>query len=125
MDKKETGYFGEEQVRKYLIDNGYEILKNNYCIKGGEIDIIACKKNIIAFVEVKTREKGSITDGFEAINKKKKLLIIKAAATFMNTSHYDLQPRFDAAQVITYGNRVLSIDYIEGAFDTTGMDINY
>ena len=51
MDKKELGYFGEKVVAYYLEKKGYAILKRNFCIKGGEIDIIAQKDDIIAFKE--------------------------------------------------------------------------
>ena len=35
----------------------------------------------------------------------------------------DLQPRFDIAEVVLDGTRLLALDYIENAFDTTGFDI--
>lgn len=123
MEKKQVGYFGEDKVREYLISKGYEIIKSNYCMRGGEIDIIAKNDDTIAFVEVKTRAKNSLTSGFEAITRAKQKFIAKTAVKFMATENYDLQPRFDAAEVILDGDKVLSIDYIEGAFDTTGMNI--
>ena len=51
MDRKELGYFGEKVVAYYLEKKGYVILKRNFCIKGGEIDIIAQKDDIIAKLE--------------------------------------------------------------------------
>lgn len=42
-------------AQKYLKDNKYEIIENNYYTRNGEIDIIASKNNYIIFVEVKTR----------------------------------------------------------------------
>ena len=46
---------GESAVCRYLMQQGYTIRKRNYRIRGGEIDIIAQKGEILAFVEVKTR----------------------------------------------------------------------
>lgn len=55
----EMGRRGETAVCSYLMERGYKILTRNYRIRGGEIDIIAQKEEILAFVEVKTRK---ITD---------------------------------------------------------------
>jgi putative endonuclease len=61
----ELGKTGEIIAANYLERNGYEILETNFQNKigyrVGEIDIIACEKRTgeIAFVEVKTRQKGS------------------------------------------------------------------
>ena len=57
---KEVGVMGEKIVSEYLKGKGYNILDRNYSprwISGplrGEIDIVAQKKDIISFVEVKT-----------------------------------------------------------------------
>ncbi|MBQ9898507.1 MAG: YraN family protein [Ruminococcus sp.] len=122
MTKSETGKLGEEQVCTYLTDRGYTILARNYRIKGGEIDIIAENGDFIAFVEVKTRKPNSLVTGFEAVNKRKQGLIIKTAADYCCKHPTMLQPRFDIAQVIASGGRVLSIDYIQNAYDTTGYN---
>ncbi len=123
MIKKEIGNFGEMAVCKYLEKYGYTVLKRNYCIRGGEIDIIAYNSEIIAFVEVKTRKKGSMVSGFEAVNERKKGLIIKTASDFCCKNPTDLQPRFDVAEVIVVNNRIEKINYISNAFDATGYDI--
>jgi len=47
------GLEAEEKVAKYLLKNGYKILKRNFHSKFGEIDIIAKKDNILSFIEVK------------------------------------------------------------------------
>ncbi len=122
MTRSETGKLGEESVCSYLRERGYTIVVRNYRIKGGEIDIIAENGDYLAFVEVKSRRPDSLVSGFEAVNKRKRGLIIKTAAEFCNRHRSVLQPRFDVAQVIISGERVLSVDYIENAFDTTGYN---
>ncbi len=47
------GLDAEEKVAKYLLANGYKILKRNFHSKFGEIDIIAKKDDILSFIEVK------------------------------------------------------------------------
>lgn len=122
MTRSETGKLGEDKVCGYLIERGYTIEARNYRIKGGEIDIIASNGDYIAFVEVKTRKSDSLVTGFEAINKRKTGLIIKTAANYCCRHTVVLQPRFDIAQVVVDGDRVLSIDYITNAYDTTGYN---
>lgn len=48
------GSAGEDIAVKHLMKQRYKILKRNYRKKWGEIDIIARKKDILHFVEVKT-----------------------------------------------------------------------
>ena len=119
MDKKELGYFGEKVVAYYLEKKGYAILKRNFCIKGGEIDIIAQKDDIIAFVEVKTRAPEPLVNGFEAVTKSKKKLIIKTAEEYSYRFPHDWQPRFDVVWVTVDNRKVAGFNYVENAFDAS------
>ncbi|MCR4889083.1 MAG: YraN family protein [Ruminococcus sp.] len=123
MNRTEKGRFGEEKVCEYLLKRGYSITARNYRIKGGEIDIIAENGDYIAFVEVKTRKPDSMVTGFEAVDHRKQGLIIRTAAEYCRRYPNLLQPRFDIAQVIVSRGEVLSLDYIENAYDTTGYDV--
>ncbi|HPY84488.1 YraN family protein [Ruminococcus sp. XPD3002] len=122
MTKSETGRLGEESVCAYLTERGYTIAARNYRIKGGEIDIIAENGDFIAFVEVKARKPDSMVSGFEAVNKRKRGLIIKTASDYCCKHPSVLQPRFDIAEVTIDSGRVLSIDYIPNAYDTSGYN---
>lgn len=122
MTIHETGKLGEESVCLYLENLGYKIIVRNYRIKGGEIDIIAQNDEYTAFVEVKSRKPDSMVSGLEAINKRKKSLIIKTANDFCCKHSNILQPRFDVAEVTINNGTVLSIDYIFNAYDTTGYN---
>lgn len=123
MISRAMGNLGEEAVSRYLEKYGYTVLERNYCIKGGEIDIIACNCSFIVFTEVKTRKKGSMISGLEAIDSRKKKLIIKTAVDYCCKNPTGLQPRFDVAEVTTMDDKVVKINYISNAFDTTGYDI--
>lgn len=121
MKKSEIGRLGEDAVCAYLQERGYSVTVRNYRIRGGEIDIIAENGDYIAFVEVKTRKPDSLVSGYEAVDKRKRGLIIKTAADYCCKHPTVLQPRFDIAQVIFDGHKVCSIDYIKNAYDTTGF----
>lgn len=123
LNSTEKGYIGEDAVCSYLIEKGYEIVWRNYRIQGGEIDIIAVNNDYIAFVEVKSRKYNSIVSGFDAVNKRKKELIIRTACDFCCKYPNMLQPRFDVAQVALENGRAVCIDYIQNAYDAA--DCNY
>ena len=40
MDRAETGRRGERAAALYYIRRGCTLLEHNYCIRGGEIDLI-------------------------------------------------------------------------------------
>ncbi len=52
--KQKTGEIGEDVAVKHLMKLSYKILDRNYRKKWGEIDIVAKKKGVIHFIEVKT-----------------------------------------------------------------------
>ena len=55
MNNKRIGTLGEELAGIMLQEKGYKILAKNFRCRYGEIDIIASKNGVLAFVEVKTR----------------------------------------------------------------------
>lgn len=66
--KKNLGKTGENLAINFLKSNDYAVIDKNFRSKFGEIDIIARKKNILTFIEVKT--KTSLQQGapYEAVN---------------------------------------------------------
>ncbi|KKS82529.1 MAG: hypothetical protein UV58_C0009G0011 [Candidatus Wolfebacteria bacterium GW2011_GWC1_43_10] len=55
MDKRAVGSTGEALACGYLEKNGYKIISRNYCVKFGELDIIAeSPDKTLVFFEVKT-----------------------------------------------------------------------
>ena len=123
MNKTEIGRLGERIVGRWLERHGYSIVAQNYQIYGGELDLVAENAEYRAFVEVKTRKPNRMQSGLEAITRQKQMRIIQPAADYMQKYPADLQPRFDIAEVVLDGTRLLALDYIENAFDTTGFDI--
>lgn len=51
-----TGGVGERIAEAYLLKKGYEFMQRNYSTRFGEIDLIMLDKNILVFVEVKTKK---------------------------------------------------------------------
>lgn len=111
-----TGKAGENHIAKLLKKQGYRILELNYHSRFGEIDIIAERAPYIVFVEVKTREKGSMVSPWEAITPAKQRKLILTAGSYLSTHPTSAQPRFDAAAVFTEQGKIVGEDYLENAF---------
>ncbi|MGN0499069.1 MAG: YraN family protein [Acutalibacteraceae bacterium] len=122
MTKEEIGHLGEDRAQKYLLKNNYKISDTNFTTNLGEIDIIATKKDIIAFVEVKTRVEGSFTRPVEAVSRTKINKIIKTAQLYMMRNYVKLQPRFDICEVTYYKEtqQFRVTNYIKNAFQQEG-----
>ncbi|MDD4901012.1 MAG: YraN family protein [Patescibacteria group bacterium] len=52
---QEIGKFGENLAKNYLIRHGYEVVDLNVKLSYQELDIVARRRGLIVFVEVKTR----------------------------------------------------------------------
>ena len=119
--KKFLGRKGEIEAVKYLSANGYKILDRNFHSRFGEIDIIASKKDIIAFIEVKTRSENAIYSPREAVDFHKQQKCIKTAQAYLVQNRVELQPRFDVSEILLQNRednklRLKEFNYIENAF---------
>ena len=121
MTANEVGSFGEKIAAFYLEKKGYMIRYRNFRIRGGEIDIIAEKNNILAFVEVKTRTVDFFSSGLDALNLRKRQLIVKTAEQYSFKYPHELQTRFDVVDIIIDGRKVVGFNYIENAFDASNV----
>lgn len=115
----EKGKKGENSVCRHLKLKGYKILERNYHSKYGEIDIIAAKGDIVAFVEVKARAQQGMGTPREAVSQSKQGKIVKTACCYIRDKKLALQPRFDVAEVILDDqNRIVGkIKYFQNAYD--------
>lgn len=96
MNKREIGNKYEDKSVEILIKNNYKILERNYQNRYGEIDIIAEKEKKIIFIEVKYRKNNFYGYGYEAVDRKKLLKIVKLAEVYMQSKNYgDYQMEFD------------------------------
>lgn len=110
------GNAGELFVTKKLENEGFTIKIRNYTRRGGEIDIIAEKGEVRAFVEVKTRTH-EYFDLSEVITHTKQQRIIKTACCYNSECPLGERQicRFDVALVIENGGHY-ELTYIPNAF---------
>jgi putative endonuclease len=91
-----SGLSAEARAAAYLMAKGYRILARRFRTPYGEIDIVARRRNLLAFVEVKAR--ATLDDAAYAVTPRNQRRIIDAAQAWLMThpEHADLEMRFDA-----------------------------
>jgi putative endonuclease len=116
-EKKELGKKGEEVALRFLKKKGYRIIEKNYVCKMGEMDIIAREKDILAFIEVKTRTSMRFGPPQLAVNPSKQRQLSKVALNYLNEKRLDdVKARFDVVAILL-GPVKEEIDLIKDAFD--------
>lgn len=92
----QTGLSAESKASAFLIAKGYRILARRFRTPYGEIDIVARRRNLLIFVEVKAR--ASLDDAAWSVTPQQQQRIVAAAQAWLMThpEHADFDMRFDA-----------------------------
>lgn len=122
--KTNLGVDGEKIAADYLKNKGYIIVAMNYTNtlgkRLGEIDIIAKEKDVLVFVEVKTRnsEKYSQTLPEENITPSKIHKLSKIANQYLYKNNLqNINYRFDAVSIwLDYQTRKAKIKHLESIY---------
>ena len=126
-------YFGcktfegaEIKMQRTVID--YLLNKNKIdLIIGGDLSnqlaissYMACKYDIsyIGMYSACATFNSSLITMSNLIDSNKIKAVVRTAENYLNKYLTDLQPRFDAAQVIVEDNKILDIEYIINAFES-------
>ena len=90
-----TGLSAETRAAAYLMVKGYRILARRFRTPYGEIDIVARRRNLLAFVEVKAR--ASLDEAAYAVTARQQQRIVEAAQAWLmaHPEHLDFDLRFD------------------------------
>ena len=100
MNTKTLGDLGEKIALNYLKDKGYQVLDKNYSSKivsgpqKGEIDIVAKRKDVISFVEVKTLKDSTPFLPERKVNYLKQRKIIKTAKSWLMRNKIPLNSKW-------------------------------
>ena len=91
-----TGVSAEARAAAYLMAKGYRILARRFRTPFGEIDLVARRRNVVAFVEVKAR--ATIDEAAYAVTPRQQRRIIDAAQAWLmaHPEHAEFDLRFDA-----------------------------
>ena len=85
------GLSAESRAAAFLIAKGYRIVARRFRRPVGEIDIVARRRGMLVFVEVKARER--LDDAAEAVIVRQQRRIIAAAEVWLAAHPDDVQSR--------------------------------
>jgi len=105
------GRWGERRVARHYESAGYAVIDQNWQVRGGEIDLVLSRGDMIVFCEVKTRSSARFGSGFEAVDGRKQRFLRRTAMSWLDVHDRRGNLRFDVATVIGP-----TIEVIEGAF---------
>ena len=91
-----TGLSAESRAAAWLIAKGYRILARRFRTPHGEIDIVARRRQLLAFIEVKAR--ASLDEAAYAVTPRQQQRIIDVAQGWLmaHPEHANFELRFDA-----------------------------
>jgi putative endonuclease len=73
------GAEGEARAAAWLAERGWEVLATRFRVGRHDLDLVARRDGLVAFVEVKTRSPSRVGDGREAVGWRKQRLIARLA----------------------------------------------
>ncbi|MFN2509655.1 MAG: YraN family protein [Chthoniobacterales bacterium] len=112
------GASGERLACRFLRQNGYKILYRNFRGRtGGEIDIVCRDRDILVFVEVKTRSSEDFGRPFETIARDQRDRISRGALAWLRMlENPDILFRFDVVEVVAAEAGKPRLELIKNAF---------
>jgi putative endonuclease len=121
IDSKTLGRLGEDIAAEYVLGLGWSIVEENYRCRMGEIDIIACKGELLIFIEVKCRRSLAFGIPSESVTEKKQRHIRRTASFYLTEKmrirkqFSDYRFRFDVIEV-NFVHDSHRLSHIEDAF---------
>lgn len=113
-DKRRIGDIGENVACVFLAKHNFKVLERNYLRKWGEIDIVARKRGVIHFVEVKSVSQETHLRPEENMHPQKIKRLHRAIQTYLLEKNMDLEWQLDLVVVrIDEKNRTAKAEIIE------------
>lgn len=112
------GRRGEDLAAAHLRARGWAILSTNYRAGPRELDLVATRGGVLAFVEVKTRSGRAFGHPLEAVTRRKRRELRGAALAWLaeHGGARGRRIRFDAVAVHLDGPRPPRIEHVPDAW---------
>lgn len=119
--RKTQGNAAEDRACRHLEATGFTVVARNFRAKGGEIDIVARKGDLLAFVEVRSREDADFGRPEESVTAAKRRRIVSAARRYLSDVPASSwrEARFDVIAV-EGGGEDAALRHYPAAFDAKG-----
>nr|WP_154893598.1 YraN family protein [Paenibacillus xylanexedens] len=119
LTRQQKGKLGEEAACRWLREQDYHIIEQNWRCRRGELDIIALHGDLLVFVEVRSRSgAGKYGTPQESVDLRKMQQVRSTAAVYLQQSRgKELQIRFDVVAVmLDPAGQIVTVEHIENAF---------
>ncbi len=119
--RRAQGDAAEERACRHLEGAGFTIVERNFRTKGGEIDIVARKGDVLVFVEVRSLGEPGFGTPEESVTPAKRRRIVLAARRYLSkvTPSSWREARFDVIAIEGSGADAVLRHY-PAAFDAKG-----
>ncbi len=125
FSSSKVGQIGEELAAGFLERKGYRLVLANFKVPvgrnrlgvsvTGEIDLIALDKDILCFVEVKTRSSDEFASPLAAVDLRKQRQIIRTAKVYRKIfSLNEIKFRYDVVSIVLVENSRPKIELFKG-----------
>ncbi len=110
------GELGERIAARWLEQSGWRIVARRFKSGRRDIDVVAEREGVIAFVEVKARHGDEFGDPVEAVNRRKQRELVKSAQSWIDRHGRSGESyRFDVVGVLVRDQRVF-VRHVPSAF---------
>ena len=119
--RRAQGDAAEDRACRHLEGSGFTIVERNFRTRGGEIDIVARKGDVLVFVEVRSREAADFGTPEESVTPAKRRRIVGAARHYLSNVPPSSwrEARFDVIAIEGSGEAAILRHY-SAAFDARG-----
>jgi putative endonuclease len=119
--RRAQGDAAEERACRHLDRSGFTIVERNFRTRGGEIDIVARKGDVLVFVEVRSREVPDFGTPEESVTPAKRCRIVATAREYLSKVPPSSwrEARFDVIAIEGSGDAV-ELRHYPAAFDAKG-----
>lgn len=114
------GALGERIAERWLVRDGWQVVDRRWRSGRRDLDLVAIRDDVVAFVEVKTRRSTWSGEPVEAVNWRKQRELTRSAQTWIDQRGTVIAPaaaiyRFDVVGIVASRERV-AIRYVPAAF---------
>ncbi len=114
------GAEGEARAARFLTRRGYRILARNVRAGGVEIDLVAARGALLAFVEVKTRRTRDFGAPEEAVDARKQARLVRGATAWLQSQRTRTRHvRFDVIVCEFDASGDWQLRHLKNAFDAS------
>lgn len=119
------GKTGEELAAGFLKRKGFDLVSSNFKVPigrnrlgvqiSGEIDIVALEKDVLCFIEVKTRSSDDFSTPLSAVDLRKQRQITRTARVYRKIFNLNkMKFRYDVVGIVLNGKKAPKIEIFRG-----------